>query len=104
GIRDRRYFYLILRTLLDSGYHLHVVWKISFGDYRRLYRTYERLIVQLKGMRILSKCPHASKSTMLFTNVASRFSEIGWKKVIEVDCDITSARHSDFEIAMPYFM
>jgi hypothetical protein len=103
-IRDRRYFYLILRTLLEAGYHLDVVWKISFRDYRSLYRTYESSIIQLKGMRIISQCPKASKSTMLFTNVAAHFSEIGWRKVIDVDCDISSERHSEYDLAMPYFI
>ncbi len=103
-IHDRRYFYLILQTLLDGGYQVDVVWKISIGDYRRLYRTYEGLIVRLKGLRVVSKCPKPSKSTLLITNVAGKISEFGWKKVIEVDCDILTPRHSDHELRMPYFM
>jgi hypothetical protein len=103
-IHDRRYFYLILQTLLDSGYHVDVVWKISLADYRRLYRTYEGLIVRLEGLRVVSKCPAPSKSMLLFTNVPSKSSEFGWKKVIEIDCDILTTRRSDHDLRMPYFM
>lgn len=102
-IRDRRYFYLILVRLLECGYQLDVVWKISFGDFRRLYRTYESLVVQLKGKRIVSKFPKASKSTMLFTNVAA-VPKSGWKKVIEVSCDLLSAHQGAAQLEMPYFM
>src|SRR5689334_982769 len=55
-IPDRRYSYLVLRTLIESGYFLQVVRKISFRDFRDL-RRYEKHILQLRDMRIVSECP-----------------------------------------------
>lgn len=103
-LHDRRYFFLILQTLTDAGYWLEVVWKISFAVYRRLYRTYEHMILQSRGLRIVRKCPKPSKSAFLFTNVADVVSEAGWKKVFQVDCDVLTRGKCEHEILMPYFM
>lgn len=103
-IHDRRYFFLILQTLVDAGYHVDVVWKISFSDFRRLYQTYEALIVRLRGLRVISKRPRPSKSAVLFTNAGGRHPETSWKKVIEMDCDVLVPQRAEGEFRMPYFM
>ena len=102
-IHDRRYFFLILQTLLDAGYRVDVVWKISFGDYRRLYRTYEGFITKLRGVRIVARSPEPSKSALLFTNRPAN-AKVGWKKIVELDCDVLAARDAEPELVMPYFM
>jgi len=103
-IPDRRYFYLVLRTLVESGYYLQIVRKMSFRDFRGL-RHYEKYFLQLKDdMRIVSECPRPVESSILITNVASHLSQTAWQKVAQLDCDVLSGRRDDSDLFMPYFM
>jgi hypothetical protein len=102
-IPDRRYFYLFLRTLIGSGYYVNVVRQTSFRRFLHL-RRYEKLALQLDNLRTTPSYPHARGSELLFTNVISRLSENGWKKIVEIDCDIVNGSRSTSDIFMPYFM
>lgn len=103
-IHDRRYFYLLIRFLVDAGYFLQILQKITFYDFA-FFGSHLRSAYFQDHVRIVKAPPSSTADKILLTNFQSRLTRNKWKKVVKLDCNISSHRENCGQsLVMPYMM